>query len=730
MVLARRGVRGLVVGLLAVLLLVPLVGVAARADFVGAGFRVQVVSTRADMVTGGDVLVRVHLPRHVSPGQVTVSAGGRDVTGAFRADGGSLVGLVDGLSVGRNTIVARVGGSGRERLTASRAVVNHPITGPVFSGPHQSPFVCETDAFRVPVVGASLVPVADGSCSAGTRVDYVYRSTSGWFRPLTDLRARPADLARTTNNDGRTVNYIVRVESGTINRGIYELAVLHDPVTDPAPGPVARPAGWNERLVYSYGGGCRAGYRQGGGTETFPPPMGRILTMPSPVHDAWLAQGYAVAVSSLTVLNNNCNDVISAETTMMVKERFVEQYGEPRHTIGWGESGGSMQQHLIAQNYPGLLDGLLPGASFPDTLVQLVTTSDCALLNRAFDTSAESWTSAQRAAVAGWGSAAYCTSPYSADWVQAFQAGAGPDPTYGGCSVAVPRDLVYHPATNPTGARCTYQDNAVNVYGRDPATGFARRPLDNVGVQYGLDAFDAGVISAEQFLDLNERVGGFDIDGGLVPTRTVGDTDAVEAAYRTGRVNVGANLDTVPIIDLRTYFDAIPDPHDSVRSHSMRARLVAAHGSADNHVMLVTDRAGTGAAHPAAVGLEALRLMDQWLTAVEADTSTTTLADKIVRHRPADAVDACYQADGTRVTDRDRCADLYPTHENPRLAAGEPLVNDVLKCALKPVSAADYARPLTEDQLARLRAAFPGGVCDYSRPGVGQRAPEGSWSRY
>lgn len=41
----------------------------------------------------------------------------------------------------------------------------------------------------------------------------------------------------------------------------------------------------------------------------------------------------------------------------------------------------------------------------------------------------------------------------------------------------------------------------VNVYGRDPATGFARRPFDNVGVQYGLAAFNAGAIPFEQFAD-------------------------------------------------------------------------------------------------------------------------------------------------------------------------------------------------------------------------------------
>ena len=69
--------------------------------------------------------------------------------------------------------------------------------------------------------------------------------------------------------------------------------------------------------------------------------------------------------------------------------------------------------------------------------------------------------------------------------------------------MAVPADQVYDPKTNPTGARCTYQDNMVNVFGRDPKTGFARRPFDNVGIQYGLKALNDGKITFEQFIDLN-----------------------------------------------------------------------------------------------------------------------------------------------------------------------------------------------------------------------------------
>ena len=50
---------------------------------------------------------------------------------------------------------------------------------------------------------------------------------------------------------------------------------------------------------------------------------------------------------------------------MMVKERFIEAYGPPLFTIGWGSSGGSHQQFGIADNYPGLLDALVVGSSFP-----------------------------------------------------------------------------------------------------------------------------------------------------------------------------------------------------------------------------------------------------------------------------------------------------------------------------------------------------------------------------
>ena len=94
------------------------------------------------------------------------------------------------------------------------------------------------------------------------------------------------------------------------------------------------------------------------------------------------------------------------------------------------------------------------------------------------------------------------------------------------------------------------------MYGRDPKTGFARRPLDNVGVQYGLAALNSGTITKAQFLDLNERIGGFDHDGNLVAARSVADPDAIRAAYRSGLMSSGGGgLATTPVIDYRAYLD-------------------------------------------------------------------------------------------------------------------------------------------------------------------------------
>ena len=45
------------------------------------------------------------------------------------------------------------------------------------------------------------------------------------------------------------------------------------------------------------------------------------------------------------------------------------------------------------------------------------------------------------------------------------------------------------------------------------------------------------------------------------------------------------------------------------------------------------------------------------------------------------------------------------------------------------IDAADYAVTFTPQEMARLQAIFPSGVCDYSRRGVGYR-PGGTWPSF
>jgi hypothetical protein len=77
-----------------------------------------------------------------------------------------------------------------------------------------------------------------------------------------------------------------------------------------------------------------------------------------------------------------------------------------------------------------------------------------------------------------------------------------------------------------------------------------------------------------------------------------------------------------------------------------------------------------------------------------------------------------------------QCAATYPVASNPRMVAGEPLTMPALKCTLQPLNFRDYPVTFTAAEQAQLRQAFPTGVCDYNRPGVGAQAPIASWLSY
>ena len=705
--------------------------VSASPGFAAPPLVITTLSTAPDRVSGGDILVRITAPPTALLSSVRVTLNDSDVTSAFVPDATShaLIGLVTGLTNGKNVLQAATPNA-NPSFSGKLNLFNYPITGPIFSGPHETPFFCMTQNFRVPpgtTAQPTLGPALDANCSIATRVNYVYRSTGAppTFKTLPAGNTYPSDLARTTTTLGKNVPYIVRVETGTINRAIYQTAVLHDPIGEASPTAATPPSAWNRRLVYTLGGGCTGGwYIQGTSIGN-----GGIL------EDLMLRQGYGVASSTLNVFGNNCNEVLAAESLMMVKERFIENYGPVLFTIGYGCSGGSEQAHPISDAYPGLLDGIIVGCSFPEvTAAMVLNVTDADLFLRYLNNTTTKWADAQILAATGYPTVTTLSTIGPGNAIRTKAQG-------GTCNAAVPVSMRYDAATNPGGVRCDLYDHMVNLLGRDSKTGFARRPIDNVGVQYGLDALNAGVITKAMFLDLNRKIGGYDVDGNYVSSRTVGDQAGLKAAYEGGRVtNGGLGLQSTPIIDYRGYVDQPEnggEVHSRFHSFSLRQRLLNANGTFDNQVMLVEDgREGTtglfGDTSP--VLSHALTQMDQWLTSLGADTSSDSAIAKIRRAKPADLVDACFTQNGTvKIAEPQvfqgptQCNQLYPSFSTPRMAAGGPLSNDVLKCSLKSVKVSDYNVTFTKDEASQLKTIFPKGVCDFSKPGVGQEPTESTW---
>jgi hypothetical protein len=688
--------------------------VTAETKTAGPGkIEVKVLSSRYDLVSGGDALVEIKASEGARASDLRVTLNGRNLVTPLKFDQptNTLRGVVSPLDNGGNWLqVTGLGG-----YTVSQPLVNHPITGPILSGQHLAPYECRTKE-------SGLGEATDANCSAPTRYDWFYRSTQptggegdgpGQFKPLANPKgARPSDVAMTTTIDGRTVPYIVRVESGVINRSIYRIAVLDDPATDA----FSPNEGWNSRLGFTFGGGCGTQYNQGTNQAT------------SILSDLYLSRGFIYVNSTELVNGQHCNQVLQGETLMMLKEHVIESYGVPKWTVGTGGSGGSIQQLVISQMYPGLLDGLQPSLSYPDSSMN---TADCGLLQNFWRTpEGKKFSAEKQNAVAGY-SPGTCGS-WERSFVPVMTA-----TNARGCALN-DASLLYDPKKNPKGARCTVTDMRVNIYGRDPKTGFARKPQDNVGVQYGLKALNDGVISVNEFLTLNEKVGGNDIDGGFVKTRSVGDPAALNAIYASGLFNTFKHLDLVPILHYRSYNDTMEpgDIHDRHRDLTIRARLEKATGSSTNQAIWIADRA-PGRGQPATVNLApiALDTMTKWLDAMAADPAPLTPA-KVVKHKPADAVDAYWTPDGKRVNETaswdpsTSWNKTYPVHLEPRLVAGAPVANDVMKCQLKPVDFAEYKVEFSSAQKSRMKKIFKDGVCDWSKPSVGYSQVKGTYQRY
>ena len=123
--------------------------------------------------------------------------------------------------------------------------------------------------------------------------------------------------------------------------------------------------------------------------------------------------------------------------------------------------------------------------------------------------------------------------------------------------------------------------------------------------------------------------------------------------------------------------------------------------------------------------------MDEWLAAVEADGSVLPHEKKVERNRPTGAHDSCIIGGLEYAWTPGSICDKEFTYSGLiRMTAGGPATNDVLKCRLKPLRRADYKTTFTNAQWVRLQRTFPQGVCDFSRPGVGQQPPIAPWLNF
>jgi hypothetical protein len=211
---------------------------------------------------------------------------------------------------------------------------------------------------------------------------------------------------------------------------------------------------------------------------------------------------------------------------------------------------------------------------------------------------------------------------------------------------------------------------------------------------------------SEQFVDLNEKIGGVEIDNNIVPQRTAADPTAIARLHRGGFINDFKYVNLVAILDQRPPEAEDLPSHTQFHTWVTRAGLVAAHGHADNHVAWMVPGVPT-----ATTPLEAaLVAMDRWLAAIDADTSDRSQAEKIVVNKPAGLLDGIYDARGNRSGDIPDCHRLYPSYGDARTVAacGDLRVQRIAKAQLKPLNRSDYPGiAFTEEQWRRLLAVFP-----------------------
>lgn len=643
---------------------------------------------------------------------------------------------------------------------------------PLFAGDNQYPFICDTEhselgqplvdnhlgqgieVFALNENGKKTKEVVGYSkdCSLPTRIQYYKKDdVDDGFIKVEDIN--------TLENENQQ---IIRIETGTINRYIYMLAI---PVNKQDTPEVFNASKWNQKLIYRFKGGVGVGRKQGNIN------IDKILYE----HEAQLQQGYAIAFSTGTQTSNHYDIWLSEDTALRVKRQFESRYGQALYTIGIGGSGGAIQQYLLAQNHPGIIDGAIPLYSYPDMVTQVSYALDCELMEYYFDeiSSQKKWqTWENRRLIEGsnalqdfknrYGNLQGIAAMMNGDFTKMPDGASECTNGWRGPSQLInnPKFFAGYFEVDPdvfAKIDWSHWGNLFHIYGSD-ASGIGRRFWGNEGVQYGLQSLLDGKLSVYEFLNVNRHIGSWKSPGEMqnerfwhisgddslknlslwseqnmthegkkqLAPRTAGDKAAADAAYQSGLVFLG--LAELPIIDLRHYLDDQLDMHHSMASFISRKRIENAKGNSDHQLIWMMEKDNTLSRKELIRSLpidDALRVLDQWIFNIKANPEKT-----LAENRPQSASDRCYDKDH-KIIDESQgtwdglwnnkvagpCQQRFPHYAQSRYVAGESIYGDTLVCdkqsVAQAIEAGVYGRVDIKPFQSQLEQIFPHGVCRY-----------------
>jgi hypothetical protein len=659
--------------------------------------------------------------------------------------------------------------------------IEYGTTGPVeplFAGTNQYPFVCDTERSKlgqplidntrgwgVPVYAetnegkrSELIIGYSKDCSLPTRIFYAYNTQAGSHK----FYQVPDSTEALPNN----AELIIRMETGTINRYMYAMLMPSSRNDELLKPDLSK---WNGKLIYYFRGGIGIGFQQG------------VMRMHHLSKDMrqYLEKGYAIVFSTANETGNGYNIWLQEDTALRLKRNFSSRFREPTFTIGYGGSGGAIQQYLLSQNNPGaIIDGGVAIVAYPDMASQINYTLDCELTEYYFEHLSSDkafWRGVENRPLIQ-GLAGNPNEDRRLQWldnIAQLLRFEWPDnhPGANECNSRWRGSLQYvnNPVFNPNYSRFSknirgrvfwthWQDNR-EFFGTDES-GRAPIPWSNEGVQYGLKALQNKAISPQQFIDINSKIGGWLPQENMTQERywhasgdsvlkrytsysehnmthhgksmnvaprsnaSHGSIAAAKGAYWSGNIFLGELKN--PIIDIRPYQDKVLDIHHSWSALSSRKRIQQRVG--DHQLQVIWQQE-----LPNKNFSKAVYMMDDWLTRAHANGGHYRVA------RPKHAIDTCFDKEGEvlhqgetvwdgKWNDKAQgaCTQLMPFYQGSRNAAGEDISSDIFFCSLIPVREAmnrgfygEYDMGSYQGQLEEI---FNQGVCDYSKPDRGKPA--------